>query len=180
MVTPRRPGQGASDPYTRARATRTPASVAAESSSPAEPPSVDPADEHQTGHRRLPRRRPGATRRRIPPEGVQANSVPPSPTVEAPVADSTLGPERSLLGQARLALQAGRLAEAERAIVDHRRRFHDGQLAEERDALSIRLRLRQGKLDEAREEARRFRARYPRSILLPALEQALRSGRDEE
>ena len=103
-----------------------------------------------------------------------------SKPVPQPSPDSTLGVERALLEGARAALTAGRLPDAERAIHEHYQRFPDGQLAEERDALSIRVRVGQGRLGRARAEMRNFQTRYPDSILIPAIQEVLKNTKSAQ
>jgi hypothetical protein len=96
----------------------------------------------------------------------------PSSSVET---HSTLGAERALLHEARDKLRLGQLGQANRAIEEHRQRFPQGQLVEEREALAIRVLAQLGDMPGAQLAAARFRARYPRSILLPVVEEALRT-----
>ncbi|HZW87605.1 MAG TPA: hypothetical protein VFF12_00880 [Myxococcaceae bacterium] len=104
-----------------------------------------------------------------------APPLPEPPPAEAPV--DTLGEERGLLDRARQDIARGMLAEA-RALLDrHAAEFPSGQLAEEREALVIRLLVREGRLSEARSRAARFRMQHPRSIQLPGIDDALRERR---
>lgn len=98
-----------------------------------------------------------------------------SPPAEAPV--DTLGDERELLDRARQDISRGVLTEA-RALLDrHTAQFPSGQLAEEREALVIRLLVREGREGEARSRAAIFRKQHPRSIQLPGIDDALRGRR---
>ncbi len=89
--------------------------------------------------------------------------------------DALLSEERSLVEMARSALVRGDGAAALEAVQLHARRFPDGRLREERDSLWIQAQLRAGQFAEARERARKFRARYPGSLLWPLVESALSS-----
>jgi len=60
------------------------------------------------------------------------------------------------------------------AIGRHQDHYPTGRLAEERDALRVLALAKAGRTDEARERADLFRAEYPRSIHLAAIQAALR------
>jgi len=60
-------------------------------------------------------------------------------------------------------------------LAEHARRFPDGRLAEEREALRIRSLEGAGRGDEARHALASFGRRFPRSALLPRLQQQLRA-----
>jgi hypothetical protein len=62
-------------------------------------------------------------------------------------------------------------AAAQPPIAEHARRFQDGRLAEEREALRVKSLAGLGRSDEARRAAAAFKARFPRSVLLPAVSQ---------
>jgi hypothetical protein len=104
-------------------------------------------------------------------------SPPPATTVvvtPVPVAPADqLADERAVLEVARTALARGRPAEAVDALKRHAERFPTGQLAEERDFLWVQCQASAGELAAARERARAFRAAYPRSMMLPALDEVL-------
>jgi hypothetical protein len=104
--------------------------------------------------------------------------APPAPEplpAEAPA--DTLGDERGLLDRARQDIAQGLLAEAGVLLDRHAAQFPAGQLSEEREALVIRLLLREGREREARARAARFRKQHPRSIQLPGIDDALRERR---
>ncbi|HTS81692.1 MAG TPA: hypothetical protein VMH40_13920 [Myxococcaceae bacterium] len=102
--------------------------------------------------------------------------VEPAPAPEpAPV--DTLGEERELLDHARQDIARGNLGEARSLLRLHAERFTTGRLSEEREALIIRLLVREGRESEARARAVRFRQQHPRSIQLPGIAEALRSHR---
>jgi hypothetical protein len=57
-------------------------------------------------------------------------------------------------------------------VAEHARRFPRGHLAEEREALHVRLLARTGRAGEANRAAADFAARFPRSVLLPRVREA--------
>lgn len=108
----------------------------------------------------------------------QPAPAPVAPEISAPPpTPETLGDERTLLDAARVALVHKRTADAQALLVRHATLFPAGRLAEEREALSIRLLVLQGRLSEARLRARRFKVEHPGSIQQPGIDAALRSGR---
>jgi hypothetical protein len=105
--------------------------------------------------------------------------------------ESSLGPpknthagiaveERTLLEDARAALQRGDTTAALEMLTAHRERFPASGLSEERDALLVREAVRAGSYGEAREWLRAFREHYPESPLLPVLESAVKDARDSQ
>lgn len=77
--------------------------------------------------------------------------------------------EVRLLEQARVALERSDCAAAMVPLLEHARRFQNGQLAEEREALRVRALSGLGLRDEVRRAAADFEARFPLSPLLPAV-----------
>jgi hypothetical protein len=77
--------------------------------------------------------------------------------------------ELRLLRLARTAISRQDFAAALVPIGEHARRFRDGRLAEEREALRVRALVGLGRSEEARRAADLFKARFPRSVLLPAV-----------
>jgi hypothetical protein len=115
-----------------------------------------------------------------------AATRPTSPEPEAPIADAPPAPsdtratprlsradaaraELRLLRQARAAVAREDYAAALPPIADHVRRFKDGRLAEEREALRVKALAGLGRTDDAQRAAAAFRARFPRSVLLSAV-----------
>ena len=92
----------------------------------------------------------------------------------APVEDA-LEAERVVLQLARAHLAAGNGPAALQQIERHERAFPGGTLAEEREALAVKALLLTANHAAARTRAAEFRRHYPRSIYLPAVEQALES-----
>jgi hypothetical protein len=81
--------------------------------------------------------------------------------------------ERVLLDAARQGLLRGEPQTSWEAIEEHERKFPDGALAEERDALAVRTLVALGRNPEARRRAEALRSRFPHSVFLPAVETAL-------
>ena len=97
----------------------------------------------------------------------------PAPTVAAPglpPADAARE-ELHLMRQARAAVARGDFTAALSPINEHTRRFKNGRLVEEREALRVRALVGLGRSEEARRAAAAFRTRFPRSVLLPAVGQ---------
>jgi len=77
--------------------------------------------------------------------------------------------ELLLLQGARAAVAASDFATARTALQEHARRFPSGQLTEEREALRVKTLIGLGRPQEARQAARAFEARFPGSVLGPAV-----------
>jgi hypothetical protein len=107
------------------------------------------------------------------PEAAPASA--PSVSAPASLADAARA-ELRLLRQARAAVARGDFAAALAPIAEHARRFKNGRLVEEREALRVKALGGLGRADEARRAAVAFRARFPRSVLLPAVSQMPASG----
>jgi hypothetical protein len=84
--------------------------------------------------------------------------------------------ELSLLGRARASVAREDFATALRLVAEHARRFRDGRLAEEREALRIKALAGLGRMEEAVRGAVEFGVRFPHSVLLPAVIQWPASG----
>jgi hypothetical protein len=115
-------------------------------------------------------RAPAASR----PVGVVADPIPSPAPVSSPA--TTARAELRLLQQARFAVARGDFAAALSPIAEHTRRFKNGRLAEEREALRVKALSGLHRTEEARRAAAAFRARFPRSVLLPAVSQMPASG----
>jgi len=61
-------------------------------------------------------------------------------------------------------------------VAEHGRRFPNGRLAEEREAMRVRSLARAGRGDEARRALTAFAKRFPHSAFLPRLQEAARSA----
>jgi hypothetical protein len=79
--------------------------------------------------------------------------------------------ELRLLRRARAAVAAGDFEGALRPIAEHARRFPDGTLAEEREALRVKSLSAIGQAEEARRAASSFQRRFPNSVLVRVVEQ---------
>jgi hypothetical protein len=82
--------------------------------------------------------------------------------------------ELGLLQRARTAVASRAFSTALDAIAEHQRRFPRGRLQEEREALRVKALLGLGRNDDARRAGERFRERFPRSVLLPRIEETTR------
>ena len=122
----------------------------------------------------------------LAPRGVVSVPAPPAPAVTVPdrpaVPVTTGAPaglsatdaaraELHLLRQARAAVARGDFATALSTIAEHSHRFKNGRLVEEREALRVKALAGVGRTAEARHAAVAFRARFPRSVLLPSVSQ---------
>lgn len=83
--------------------------------------------------------------------------------------------ERRLLDEARTAYARGDGEVALATLSKHTVRYPTGALVEEREALAIRVLVDLGRYDEGRTRGQRFRVKFPRSLMLPAVEAALES-----
>ena len=116
-------------------------------------------------------------RPRPEPTSVEPTLVPPTPTgptsVENPRPPAKVSPQESyaaeldLLHRAQAAYASGDFSTALIVLAEHARRFPNGRLAEEREALRVRSLSGSGRIREAQHAAAAFAARFPRSVLLP-------------
>jgi hypothetical protein len=105
-------------------------------------------------------------------------AFPPAVIESAPATSaSDLNAERALLDQAQRALSRGDAAAALTPLNTHARRFARGRLEEEREALAVKTLVALGRNDDARARGARFLARFPESIMLPSVDDALRTIR---
>jgi hypothetical protein len=137
---------------------------------------------------------PGPAPRPVPARPAPASALPPPPavapvptpapatTATAPVATPTPAPHRrparpataqesyaaelDLLQRAQVAYADGALVDTLALLAAHGRRFANGRLAEEREALRVRTLTRAGRAEEAQRAAAAFAERFPRSVLL--------------
>jgi len=77
--------------------------------------------------------------------------------------------ELRLLAPAREALARRDFGPALAALNEHARRFREGRLVEEREALRVKALTGLGRVTEARAAAAAFRQRFPHSAVLPAI-----------
>jgi outer membrane protein assembly factor BamD (BamD/ComL family) len=75
--------------------------------------------------------------------------------------------ELSLLQRAQAAYTDRNFATTLLLVSEHTRRFPNGRLAEEREALHVKALIGAGRVDEAHRAASAFATRFPRSALLP-------------
>jgi hypothetical protein len=112
-----------------------------------------------------------------PSPGVTASGPPASRAVTSgsgrAVAAASLAAQQTLLDEARTAFGRGENEAALRAIAAHERRYPDSLLAEEREALAIKVLVATGRYDQARARGARFVEQHPRSLLLPAVRDSL-------
>ncbi len=92
--------------------------------------------------------------------------------------DAQMSTERSLLDVARASFARGEHDRALTALERHKARYPSGLLAEEREALAVRTLVALGRSKQAHERGQRFLARYPESLMRPAVEGALNRERD--
>lgn len=98
----------------------------------------------------------------------------PTEPAEEDEHDTELARERALIETARTAL-ARKQPDGIELLLRHERQFPLGRLAEERESLLVQALLQAGREEEARTRGERFRARWPKSLLLPVVDAALRS-----
>jgi hypothetical protein len=84
--------------------------------------------------------------------------------------------ELALIQKAQSAYANGDLPNALQLLAEHSRRFPNGRLAEEREALRVRSLAGCGRSADARRALQAFADRYPDSVLLPHLQETLGSG----
>jgi hypothetical protein len=133
------------------------------------PIAVRPAAPSATSRPRAATTPPASRPRRVAPQ--------PDP---AAIPNDSLGAERALIERARSALARARPQDALAALGQHRNRHTAGQLAEEREALTVIALASLGENEKASATADRFRRRYPQSLLLPAVEAALAANKPRQ
>jgi hypothetical protein len=114
----------------------------------------------------------------LPLARAQASGAPsarlPAPSASASARPATsLGEEQRLLDTARTAVGRGAFSAALATLDEHEARFPKGHLLEERELLRVQALAGAGRDAEARDHAAQFEARYPGSIFLPAVREAL-------
>jgi len=95
-------------------------------------------------------------------------------TLPAAKHDSS-GEELQLLSRARESDARGDYAEVLAPVAEHERSHPAGRLAEEREVLRVKALVGLGRGSEARQAATKFRRQFPRSVLLPKVEEMLAS-----
>ena len=99
--------------------------------------------------------------------------APPSADTDPQSLDKSLTAERALVERARVALSRHQGSMALDALAEHEATFPRGRLIEEREALRIRALVDAGRVSEAEAKARAFRARWPNSVFLSAVDLAV-------
>ena len=127
---------------------------------------------------------PGSALAHAPVAAPPATGVPTENAEEGPAAvnrvvsslrkDSRLE-ELELLDRARQADARGDYASVLAITTAHDRRYPVGHLAEEREVLRVKALVGLGRGQQAREVAAKFRRSFPRSVLLPKIEEMLAS-----
>jgi hypothetical protein len=138
--------------------------------------------------------RPADVPRMAPPESSLSDQVPRrDQTINAAAAASMTADDRTvitkthparkrgaylsgeieLLRRAQVAYQRRDFSSALALIAEHAHRFPKGPLAEEFEALRVESLVGSGHADKARRAGAIFLARFPRSVLLPRIEEAL-------
>jgi hypothetical protein len=97
----------------------------------------------------------------------------PALTAPAPSARTDLTGERALLDVARGALEREDGVATLATIEEHQRKYPNGVLVQEREAMAIRALVMLGRTGDARTRVERFRRRFPDSLLLPTLESTI-------
>lgn len=117
--------------------------------------------------------------------GVPVSALPSVAPARAPVATTTekpsepapsargLAAERALLDVARTALARGEAGDALAAADRHAKTYPDGALVEEREAIAIKALVALGRRDEARRRAGELERKYPNSLVLRAVKNAV-------
>ncbi len=84
-------------------------------------------------------------------------------------AEESYAAELDLLQRAQVAYAAREFSDVLARVAEHGRKFPNGLLSEEREALRVRALEGAGRKEEARRAAAVFADRFPRSIMLPRL-----------
>src|SRR5206468_1672542 len=107
----------------------------------------------------------------MPRTGAPSLAPRATPRLHAGTPSDAMRDELHLLRRARAAVARGDFGAALSPIAEHTRRYRNGRLAEEREALRVKTLVGLGRTDEAWRAASSFRARFPHSVLLPAVSQ---------
>jgi hypothetical protein len=128
---------------------------------------------------------PGPAAVRTSAPGVETAQAPePGPSTRRQRPHRSLAPQESyaaelqLLQRAQSEYASHDFANALVLVAEHGRRFPNGRLAEEREALRVRSLAHAGRGDEARRALASFAKRFPHSAFLPRLQEAARSADD--
>jgi hypothetical protein len=116
-----------------------------------------------------------APRQQSPSETPRSGSAPAARRLHprrSPSAQESYAAELELLQRAQSDYARHEFFDALVLVAEHARRFPNGRLAEEAEALRVRSLVRVGRAEEARHALEAFTARFPRSVLLHRLEYA--------
>lgn len=109
--------------------------------------------------------------RRAPPKAAPPQVTPPPPPTKSSPEPGTLLEELRLLRRAQVHIKRGQLEEAVSVLEEHARRFPEGQVAEERQALQAITWCKLGR-PEGREAAKAFLQAHPASPQAPRVKLA--------
>jgi TolA-binding protein len=116
----------------------------------------------------------------VPPPAVTAEArsiAKPQRSARPATAQESYAAELDLLQRAQSAYTSRDFSDALVLVAEHGRRFPNGRLAEQREALRVKSLVGSGRADEARHAVAAFAKRFPRSALLQRL-QATASAAD--
>lgn len=108
-----------------------------------------------------------------PPEAKPDKVDKPRPPKDPDTRDRKLAEERALIERARAAIRQRDAKTALRHLKEHTSSHPKGRLAEERDALRIQALVLDHSYTKAKAETNAFRERYPQSVFLPVVNQAM-------
>lgn len=125
-----------------------------------------------------------------PPSIVRVEDLPVAPPIPSgvPLPESSAGSgsstfqmnaERALLNEATTAFTHDEPGACLAALEKHKSRFPGGTLSEEREALAVRSLVALGRNEEAVRRGRAFMAKYPGSLMFPAVESAVKEASRE-
>ncbi|MFL5306986.1 MAG: hypothetical protein ACJ8F1_17350 [Polyangia bacterium] len=112
----------------------------------------------------------------VPMAAADPEPIAPPHAARFTTAQESYRAEVGLLQRAQAAYVNRNFSAALALVTEHGRRFPNGRLAEEREALRVRSLAGAGRRGEARRAANVFAHRFPRSVLLPRLQETVASG----
>jgi len=109
---------------------------------------------------------------------------PPSPSdklvlAPKPISDDSLASERAVLDRARQKLAVSEPEHALQFLEQHARRYPNGKLAEEREAMLINVLVSLGRVEQAKARGAAFTKRFPASLMLISVKAALAANQPE-
>ncbi|WP_394822189.1 outer membrane protein assembly factor BamD [Pendulispora albinea] len=135
-----------------------------QSHDPAHDPSLDPAHDPVTAP---------APAHVGPAESADPEPHGAPPAFPSAARDGALAAERALVETARAALARADANAALTTLQRHARQFPNGVLAEEREALAVQALAKTGDAAAAKSRGERFLQRFPRSLFVPIVEDAM-------